>query len=212
MATDAQIRANRLNAMRSTGPRTQEGKDRARFNALKHGLAAECVVLPSEDMGAYFELRAALLSQYQPQNPAEIFLVDQMAQNWWRLNRSRRYETGLLAKLDTEEAPTYTDLDHHRRYEAAIERAYYRAYDRIEKIVRRRPVSPPSAPAEPECSSAPLLGTAAAASSTPQIGFVPQMAPLAVGFVPLPADPEHTLSPTANPEAAALRPPHRDAA
>lgn len=163
MPSEAQLRANRENARRSTGPRTQEGKDRAKFNALKHGLTAECVVLPREDMGEYYELRAALLAQYDPQNTSEMFLVDQVAQNWWRMNRSRRYETGLLAKLETDEAPSYQDLDHHRRYEAAIERAFYRAYDRLEKIVRRRPGPPPQPPDAEEEPAEP-----------PQIGFVPQ--------------------------------------
>src|SRR3954451_8068521 len=53
MATDAQIAANRKNAARSTGPKTEEGKARARCNALKHGERARVVgampVLPHED-------------------------------------------------------------------------------------------------------------------------------------------------------------------
>ena len=152
MATDAQIRANRMNAKRSTGARTPEGKERSKLNAVKHGLTAKCIVLPWEDMGDYFELHGALLHQYQPENPAEMFLVDQLAQNWWRLNRSRRFETGMLAKLDPENAdsgPRPEDLDQHRRYEAAIERAFYRAYDRLERIVRRRPAPEPQPDPEP---------------------------------------------------------------
>ena len=40
MATDKQIIANRLNAEKSTGPRTAAGKGRVSKNAIKHGLAA----------------------------------------------------------------------------------------------------------------------------------------------------------------------------
>src|SRR3982750_516552 len=143
MASDAQIRANKRNAQRSTGPRTPEGKQRSSTNAVKHALTAKHVVLPWENIGDYFELHGALLRRYHPETPAEMFLVDQLAQNWWRLNRSRRFETGMLAKLDPaneSEGVNPDDLDLHRRYEAGIERAYYRAYDRLEKIVRRRPL------------------------------------------------------------------------
>ena len=50
MVTERQILANRLNALRSTGPRTAEGKAVTRANALKHGLAAR-TLLPAQDAG-----------------------------------------------------------------------------------------------------------------------------------------------------------------
>jgi hypothetical protein len=37
MSTEAQINANRLNAQKSTGPRTPEGKAASSLNALKSG-------------------------------------------------------------------------------------------------------------------------------------------------------------------------------
>jgi len=49
IATIKQIRANRLNARKSTGPKTGAGKQRSRFNGLVHGLRTECAVLPGED-------------------------------------------------------------------------------------------------------------------------------------------------------------------
>ena len=42
-ASEAQIRANQQNAARSTGPKTSEGKEASRANAVTHGLTA-CVV------------------------------------------------------------------------------------------------------------------------------------------------------------------------
>ena len=53
MTSERKIEANRRNAQRSTGPKTEEGKDKVRLNALKHGLCAETIVLPHEDADAY---------------------------------------------------------------------------------------------------------------------------------------------------------------
>lgn len=49
MLTPRQIEANRLNAQKSTGPRTEEGKARSRGNAVKHGAAGEGTVLVEVD-------------------------------------------------------------------------------------------------------------------------------------------------------------------
>ena len=48
-ASAARIGANRQNSLKSTGPRTTDGKGRSRQNALKHGLTGEGVVLADED-------------------------------------------------------------------------------------------------------------------------------------------------------------------
>lgn len=45
MTSEKRLAANRRNAQRSTGPRTQDGKARSRLNAVKHGLAASLPVL-----------------------------------------------------------------------------------------------------------------------------------------------------------------------
>ena len=52
MATEVQIEANRRNSRKSTGPKTEEGKNRSKFNALDHGCRANVLVLPTEDFGA----------------------------------------------------------------------------------------------------------------------------------------------------------------
>ena len=55
----AKLEANRRNAQKSTGPRTEEGKDRSKLNAVKHGMRAETLVLLDEDPQALEDRRAA---------------------------------------------------------------------------------------------------------------------------------------------------------
>ena len=40
MCSDAKLTANRLNAQKSTGPRSDQGKQKSSQNSLKHGLTA----------------------------------------------------------------------------------------------------------------------------------------------------------------------------
>ena len=49
MATEKQLKANRANARKSTGPRSMEGKTMASKNSLKHGLLSQEIILQNED-------------------------------------------------------------------------------------------------------------------------------------------------------------------
>ena len=97
MPTNAQINANRNNAKRSTGPRTEEGKARAAKNSLKHGLLARDTVLPGEDPAEFDSQLSALEADIQPANSLEFELVRQIADAQWRMRRLTRLETGFLA-------------------------------------------------------------------------------------------------------------------
>ena len=97
MATRAQIKANRNNAKKSTGPRTEEGKTRVANNALKHGLLARDTVLPGEDPAEFDSQLSALEADLQPANSLEFEPVRQIADAQWRMRRLTRLETGFLA-------------------------------------------------------------------------------------------------------------------
>ena len=49
MPTQAQLNANRLNAQKSTGPTSPEGKAASSLNALKSGIDAWSHIIPGED-------------------------------------------------------------------------------------------------------------------------------------------------------------------
>jgi hypothetical protein len=59
-----QIEANRRNARKSTGPRSEEGKQHSRRNAARHGLTAETVIGTLEDIEDYKGFEAAIVADY----------------------------------------------------------------------------------------------------------------------------------------------------
>ena len=77
MATAAQIEANRRNAQRSTGPKTDGGKARVRHNAFKHGMTARAIVptLPQENPKELENRTQQAITAMKPRNPLELDLV-----------------------------------------------------------------------------------------------------------------------------------------
>jgi hypothetical protein len=91
-----QIMSNRQNALRSTGPKTAEGKKRSSQNALRHGLTAETVVEPVEDPNDYRAFEASVTAAYDAETAVERELVLRLASLLWRLRRAGAIETGLM--------------------------------------------------------------------------------------------------------------------
>jgi hypothetical protein len=90
------IEANRRNAVKSSGPNTEEGKRRSRRNALRHGLCAETVIEIVEDAEDYRAFEAAVIADYDAQTAVERELVLRLASLLWRLRRATAIETDLL--------------------------------------------------------------------------------------------------------------------
>lgn len=118
MATESQIAANQLNALRSTGPRSPEGKESSSQNAIKHGLTArKAVVLPDEKEDEFLALRQSLRAQYAPLDPLRQILVDTLAANLWRLQRVPHFEAMLLQASPT----SHSDSDEPRSVDVAVQ-------------------------------------------------------------------------------------------
>ena len=118
MTSHSQFEANRQNAQKSTGPRTENGKRRSRLNALRHRLAAESVVGALESPASYKRFQVAIVSHYAPQSPIEHELVLRLASLLWRLRRATSIETGLFeiqaGKRDYASKPLQASLNLYR--------------------------------------------------------------------------------------------------
>ena len=157
MATDKQIAANRLNAQKSTGPRTPEGRAAVRLNGVTHGLTAETLVLKGESESDFKAVFDSLEAEYEPETPTEETLVAQLAMATWRLRRVYNMEAGYYSDRLNQLAD-YADeekLDHAQRLgnvadtnsnpiamigrqEARLERTYYRALHELQRLRKER--------------------------------------------------------------------------
>ncbi len=96
MTSEKQIDANRRNAQKSSGPKSDEGKALSKMNATTHGLTAETVVIKDEDPKAFEMLRDDLIREFFPETTLEFQLVDRAAGLLWRLRRVPQIEASLM--------------------------------------------------------------------------------------------------------------------
>lgn len=96
MTSEKQLIANRANALKSSGPRSLQGKRRVGQNALKHGLAAKDAVTKLESKNKFEEYRSSLVSQLCPIGSAEELLCEKIVTTAWRLRRVVRMESAIL--------------------------------------------------------------------------------------------------------------------
>src|SRR3954463_11782011 len=90
IVSEARVAANRRNAARSTGPKTEAGKQRSRAKALKHGLCASVVV--AEDAKLVQQRTCEWFDALKPQSEFHSWLVDEVANISLRIDRCERME------------------------------------------------------------------------------------------------------------------------
>ena len=102
MTTQKQREANQQNAQKSTGPKTEEGKEIAKLNPVKHGILSDAVIINKgegqERREAYLGLHNGLRDYFRPEGAMEDSLVEQIAVALWRKRRVLRFELGCLRK------------------------------------------------------------------------------------------------------------------
>jgi hypothetical protein len=101
MATDKQITANRENS-KLAGVKTDEGKRKVRFNALKHGLSSKHLLdlkdIFQEEHELYLEILEGFSESIKPQSFLEEILVDKMARAYFKLQRCEQLEQASFKK------------------------------------------------------------------------------------------------------------------
>ncbi len=96
MSTEAQIKANRKNAQKSTGPRTEEGKEAASQNATKHGFCSCKNVIRSESQDEYNLFHDEMIADLSPAGAMEEMLVERIISLSWRLKRTEVYQNAVI--------------------------------------------------------------------------------------------------------------------
>ena len=188
MSTLHQIEANRRNSQKSTGPTSVTGKAVASMNALKTGIHAKSLVLPSEKLADLEQLIDEYYQRHRPASPEARLFVDDLIRCEWTLRRldtaesqmwqyqsddkfrdPQKYPLGYAASCNPG---TFSKLQYRVD---ATRRAILRALQALEKLKAEAAAVPsPAPPVEPD---PPTLQTpslpASPQTTSPQIGFVP---------------------------------------
>ncbi len=161
MASVAQTTANRSNALKSTGPRTPEGKAIVAQNAVKHGLLTQRVVVKGEDPEEFALYRKGMLEDLEPMGSVETLLAERVVHLGWRLRRAERLEgaafdvleaqrvakakdqpgasdiqddeEAVLARMVVQDFGKHKLLDQLLGYERRIENSLYRTMNELRK-------------------------------------------------------------------------------
>jgi hypothetical protein len=174
LISEKQQAANRQNSQHSTGPKTPEGKDRVRFNALTWGLRARSLMLPSDNPAEYQLLWDALTAEWQPQTHTERYFLDQMCIAQWLLNRTadsenRIHQAGCNLGKELEL------LDRVDAKRARLERSFTTAMHELERLqLKREAKCRRQQPVQPEQTAKPAPASAAmpAGPQAPPPGYV----------------------------------------
>jgi hypothetical protein len=162
-ASEAQIRANRANSAKSTGPTSTQGKMASRANSYKHGLTGQGAVLPELEDAEVDRRAEALLNEFRAPGELGAALVHQAALMSVRMEMCARHLNRAttarvrqaLAEYDVPEGISEAEFERlrlevsdrvlfdtskegllARKYAAAAERSFYRALKELRLLAK----------------------------------------------------------------------------
>jgi hypothetical protein len=144
MSTDAQVIANRSNALASTGPVTSEGKTRVSRNALVSGLFSTTDFVHSDEQEIYAEFCAAYEADLSPGGAIQRTLAAEILHAAWRLRRCSTIEAAMkLRDGDFRNEKTQISVDRAR---TAAHRIFTRSLNELRKVQAERRLRAKSVP------------------------------------------------------------------
>lgn len=131
------VRANRQNALVSTGPRTPTGKQVSSKNALKHGILSNAVIIEEgegkEPAEVFSNIQNAVLDYYQPVGPIESLLADRIVGCFWRLRRVTAFETGSI-RMHLDSITEKRKLERESEYSAVRVTTDHKGMDNASRL------------------------------------------------------------------------------
>jgi len=145
MTSEKQIVANKTNALKSTGPRSLSGKNKAHQNSLKHGLLSRDLVIRDEDPKEWAAMINDLFNTLQPEGIMEGLLVEKIGAALWRLRRVISAEgcalkgNGWAGRLEElQDVYNSSAIASISRYESGMERNFYKALHELQRMQAMR--------------------------------------------------------------------------
>jgi hypothetical protein len=143
MATKKQTAANRLNAKKSTGPATPEGKAASSMNRLRDGLYSSTVILPNENQSEFDQLHRRNQELFQSPDAAHQLLVEQLTVAQWKMLRAEVIEAGVLIQHGDEPADIcLASYERVSRIHARLQRVWFKLFKELQALRVARPEVP----------------------------------------------------------------------
>ncbi len=174
---DKRRETSRLNALKSTGPKSPEGKQRSATNALTHGAYAQLIITQGEEPTEFQAIIDHLLDIWKPTNPVEELFVKEMATTLWRLQRQAPAESNLVTiqiqRMSSSLEVEFNEITSHALYALAVDallsqgtaltqiaRQGRRLLGQYEKLIQQllnlRQMFPPTAPQPADLKPQPI--------------------------------------------------------
>jgi hypothetical protein len=127
MATALQTLANKQNALKSTGPKSAQGKTLVSRNAVRHGAMSDIAVVPGIESAEEWQTHLdETIASIAPVGRLETMLAERVALLSWRMLRVARYErdsvVAWIDRIDDDIARKWAENDqrNHSSPSAAI--------------------------------------------------------------------------------------------